>query len=76
MPISYALDAKNGEGEIIRNLPCIDRHNQLFCTGYGNSYPTQYIDKFIEDNKALLRRMYGVLQEPRIGTRTLEQSTR
>jgi hypothetical protein len=74
--VSSALDAKNGDEEVIRDLPCVTRLNQLLCTSYGNSYPTQSIDIFIKDNKALLRRMYGVLQEPRIGKRTLAESTR
>jgi len=76
LPLTYCLDAKNGEEEILRNLPCVTRLNQLFCTSTGSSYPVNSIDKFIVDNKALLRRMYGVLQEPRIPTRTLEESTR
>ena len=42
----------------------------------GISYPGQNIDKFIEDNKALLRRMYGVMQEVTLPSRTLEESTR
>jgi len=76
LPLTYCLDAKNGDEEILRNLPCVTRLNQLFCTSTGSSYPVNSIDKFIVDNKALLRRMYGVLQEPRIATRTLEESTR
>ncbi|CAL4085439.1 unnamed protein product [Meganyctiphanes norvegica] len=46
-------------GEIIRGVPCIKRLNQLFCNTPGNNYPAQMIEKFIEDNKALMRRMYG-----------------
>lgn len=59
------MDVKNGAGEILRGLPCIKQLNQLKCGSGGTSYPTQRIDKFIDDNKALLRRMYGELQEPR-----------
>jgi len=75
------MDANNGGGEIIRGLPCVKRLNQLFCGSSGNSYPAEAIDKFIDDNKALLKRMYGVLQEPRTVTtvrvvRTLKQETR
>ncbi|XP_042873195.1 protein spaetzle 3-like isoform X3 [Penaeus japonicus] len=47
------------QGEIIRGLPCIQRHNQLFCRTAGTSYPTEKIERFIDDNKALMRRMYG-----------------
>jgi len=75
------MDANNGGGEIIRGLPCVKRLNQLFCGSSGKSYPAEAIDKFIDDNKALLKRMYGVLQEPKIVTtvrvvRTLKQETR
>ena len=62
------MGAKNGGGEIIRGLPCVKRLNQLFCGSAGNTYPDNAIDKFINDNKALLRRMYGLLQEPRTVT--------
>jgi len=64
------MDVKNGAGEIIRGLPCVKRLNQLFCGSAGQSYPSAKIDGFIDDNKALLRRMYGELQEPRTITRT------
>lgn len=47
------------QGEVIRGLPCIKRLNQLFCRTPGNSYPSDRIERFIEDNKALMRRMYG-----------------
>jgi len=64
------MDVKNGAGEIIRGLPCVKRLNQLFCGSGGSSYPTKKIESFIDDNKALLRRMYGELQEPRQVTKT------
>nr|XP_053638570.1 protein spaetzle 3-like [Cherax quadricarinatus] len=51
------------QGEIIRGLPCIKRLNQLFCRTPGNVYPRERIEKFIEDNKALMRRMYGSFLE-------------
>jgi len=57
-------------GEIISGLPCVKRLNQLYCGSAGKSYPSKSIDKFIEDNKALLRRMYGELQEPKTKTVT------
>ncbi|KAK3884632.1 hypothetical protein Pcinc_011115 [Petrolisthes cinctipes] len=47
------------QGELIRGLPCIMRLNQLFCRTPGNSYPSDKIERFIDDNKALMRRMYG-----------------
>ncbi|XKL61270.1 hypothetical protein PGB90_008327 [Kerria lacca] len=46
-------------GDIIRGAPCIKRYHQLFCPTAGNSYPIERIEKFIDDNKALMRRMYG-----------------
>lgn len=64
------MDVNNGNGEIIRGLPCVKRLNQLYCPSAGTTYPANVIDKFIDDNKALMRRMYGELQETRTVTRT------
>merc|ERR1711936_722578 len=52
-------------GEIVRGLPCIKKLNQLSCGSAGNSYPREAIDRFIDENKALIKRMYGEPQEPR-----------
>jgi hypothetical protein len=57
-------------GEIIRGLPCIKRLNQLFCPNAGSTYPGTSINKFLDDNKALMRRMYGELQQATTFTRT------
>ncbi|CAB3361946.1 Hypothetical predicted protein [Cloeon dipterum] len=46
-------------GEIIRGVPCIKRYHQLFCPSAGNSYPIDRIERFIDENKALMKRMYG-----------------
>jgi len=70
LPFSLSMDADNGEGNLIRDLPCVMRLNQLSCTGSGNSFPNTAIATYIDDNKALLRRMYGELQEPRTITKT------
>jgi len=70
LPICNSMDADNGEGSILRNLPCVQRLNQLVCTSSGNSYPDGAIGTFIDDNKALLRRMYGELQLARTVTKT------
>ena len=59
-----------GDSPPLNNIPCIKRLNQLYCTSAGDSFPTRAIDTFIDDNKALLRRMYGELQEPRTVTKT------
>jgi len=66
---SQSMDVNNGGGDIIRGLPCVKRLNQLFCESAGNSYPQTKIYTYIDDNKALLRRMYGELQEPIIITK-------
>jgi len=60
-------------GEIVRGLPCVKRLqqgkiNKLSCGSAGNTYPSDNIDQFIDNNKALIRRMYGELQEPRTKT--------
>jgi len=48
-------------GEVTRGLPCIKRLNQLYCHNGGTAYPESKISTFIDDNKALIRRMYGTL---------------
>jgi len=60
-------------GEIVRGLPCIKRLNQLSCGKSGDQYPQAKIDQFIDDNKALIRRMYGELQEPSSSTKSKQQ---
>lgn len=67
--VSMLLANANGQllnGEVIRGLPCIKRLNQLYCAAGGQAYPTSGIDSYIDDNKALMRRMYGsnVLEVP------------
>lgn len=59
--LALGLEVK---GEIIRGLPCIKRLNQLYCPTAGNMYPSKKIERFIDENKALLRRMYGDFQSP------------
>ncbi|XP_071454316.1 protein spaetzle 3-like [Hetaerina americana] len=46
-------------GEVIRGVPCIKRFHQLFCPTAGTSYPIDRIELFIDENKALMKRMYG-----------------
>jgi len=65
---TYCMDQSSSGGEIISGLPCVKRLNQLYCGSAGKSYPSKFIDTFIDDNKALLRRMYGELQEPKTVT--------
>jgi len=60
-----SMDIKNGPGDIIKDIPCVKRLNQLLCGSPGDNYPESKFGVFIDDNKALLRRMYGELQEQR-----------
>nr|XP_031830437.1 protein spaetzle 3 isoform X2 [Nomia melanderi] len=46
-------------GDLIRGVPCIKKFHQLFCPTAGNAYPIERIERFIDENKALMRRMYG-----------------
>ncbi|XP_044760678.1 protein spaetzle 3 [Coccinella septempunctata] len=46
-------------GEYIRGVPCLVRNFQLFCPRAGNTYPLDRIELFIDENKALMKRMYG-----------------
>merc|ERR1712165_688989 len=52
-------------GEIVRGLPCVKKLNQggLSCGSAGQSYPREAVDRFIDENKALIKRMYGEPQE-------------
>ena len=56
------MDVDNGDGNILKDLPCVMRFNQLYCSEAGNNYPKGAITTFADDNKALLRRMFGELQ--------------
>jgi len=64
------LDIDNGEGNLLKDLPCVMRFNQLYCSDPGSAYPTERIGVFADDNKALLRRMFGELQVPKPVTQT------
>jgi len=68
LPYIQCMDVDNGGGNIIRGLPCTLRLNQLTCTSGGSIYPGSQISTFIDDNKALLRRMFGEQQEPQTYT--------
>ena len=54
-----SLDINNGDGEFLHGLPCSFSHNQLHCEEGGDSYPGKDMEQFVEDNKELIRRMYG-----------------
>ncbi|XP_061936716.1 protein spaetzle 3, partial [Apis cerana] len=46
-------------GDLVRGVPCIKKNHQLFCPTAGNTYPIERIERFIDENKALMKRMYG-----------------
>ncbi|KAI8125579.1 Protein spaetzle 3 [Lucilia cuprina] len=56
LSVALGLDVR---GDLIKGVPCIKRYHQLFCPTAGNSYPIDKIERFIDENKALMRRMYG-----------------
>jgi len=77
-PTTNSLPDVNGE--LTRGLPCVKRLNQLYCHAGGQEYPTSGIDSYIDDNKALMRRMYGNLveivePEPVVNERTPASTT-
>ncbi|XP_076360674.1 protein spaetzle 3-like isoform X2 [Tachypleus tridentatus] len=45
--------------DVLRGYPCIRRLNQLYCPTPGNSYPNEKIENFIDENKSLIKRMFG-----------------
>lgn len=59
MSLAVALDI---HGEIVRGYPCVRKYNQLYCSAPGPDYPRDQIDLFIDENKALIRRMFGEFQ--------------
>ncbi|KAL6260151.1 hypothetical protein P5V15_007685 [Pogonomyrmex californicus] len=69
-------------GDLIRGAPCIKKYHQLFCPTAGNTYPIERIERFIDENKALMKRMYGDFEmnsgygssEPRHRTRARRKS--
>ncbi|KAL4709051.1 hypothetical protein ACJJTC_005912 [Scirpophaga incertulas] len=52
------------QGQIIRGVPCVKRNYQLYCPTAGNTYPLDKIETFIDENKALIKRMYGSFTTP------------
>ena len=48
------MDVDNGDGNTLKNLPCVMRYNQLYCTEAGNVYPTSAISTFADDNKEVI----------------------
>ena len=58
--VSTGMDLDAGGGNILQNLPCTLQHHQLKCSGQGPDYPSSAISKYVDDNKALLRRMSGI----------------
>ncbi|KAJ2945554.1 hypothetical protein O0L34_g374 [Tuta absoluta] len=52
------------QGQVIRGVPCVKRNFQLYCPTAGNTYPLDKIENFIDENKALIKRMYGSFATP------------
>ncbi|GBP15876.1 Protein spaetzle 3 [Eumeta japonica] len=52
------------QGQIIKGVPCVKRNYQLYCPTAGNAYPLDKIETFIDENKALIKRMYGSFSTP------------
>lgn len=52
------------QGQVIRGVPCVKRNYQLYCPTAGNTYPSDKIETFIDENKALIKRMYGSFETP------------
>ncbi|CAD6234682.1 GSCOCG00002051001-RA-CDS [Cotesia congregata] len=46
-------------GDVVKGTPCIKKYHQLFCPTAGKTYPKERIELFIDENKALMKRMYG-----------------
>ena len=64
------MDIDLGEGRRLKGLPCSLKYNQLKCSGPGPSYPDSAISEYVQDNKALLRRMFGIQQvRPKVITK-------
>lgn len=63
VPMVLSMDVEDGEGNVLKDLPCVKRFNQLYCSSTGSAYPETAITTFTNDNKALLRRMFGELQQ-------------
>ncbi|CAG9863216.1 unnamed protein product [Phyllotreta striolata] len=61
LSVALGLELKGG---YIRGVPCIIRDLQLYCPTAGNSYPLDRIESFIDENKALMKRMYGEFDMP------------
>lgn len=45
--------------QIVRGYPCVKKSNQLYCGSPGQIYPRKNIETYIEENKALIKRMFG-----------------
>ena len=50
-------------------------NHQLKCSDRGQSYPVEAITEYVEDNKALLRRMFGVIAGAEEKSRTVKKTT-
>merc|ERR1712226_690756 len=49
--------------QLLETIPC-DMKKQSFCANKGTSYPESAIWRFKEENRALMRRLYGEMDSP------------
>jgi hypothetical protein len=59
--VTFLLSVIVGTQANLFNGFCVQRFNQVYCNGKGTAYPDKDINGYIDDNKALIRRMYGTL---------------
>ena len=69
------MDFDLGGGNILKDLPCRVVNHQLSCSDRGRSYPDLAISTYVDDNKALLRRMFGVTGAQEDNAKTVTQTT-
>jgi len=72
---TFGMDFDIGGGKILKNIPCQVKHNQLKCSARGKSYPDKAISTYVDDNKALLRRMFGIIEKRNDQVKTVKKTT-
>jgi len=74
LDVQVFSDHSSRDDDLLRGLPCRLSNHQLKCSDRGQSYPVEAITEYVEDNKALLRRMFGVTGT-RETPRTIKKTT-
>ena len=71
------MDVNSEDEYFLHTLPCEDHQHHLYCDQAGDLYPGPDMDTFIQDNLALLRRMYGESSAlVSVGGKTFKESVR